>query len=447
MPVTIPDTADGLRATLDDKAALAEVTATPAALAEFVAAYAAKTTRRDPEIVAQTRDLVAEGIQAWHRDHGDQGGPAAQVVPGQRRAESYNPRAAGAALDGIAADAEAFFAALRPRPDAAGLAARERMAEIQASFGTTVPSDGGFLVPEVLRSQLLQTALESSIVRSRATTVPMDSQRVPFPMIDETTHSGSVRGGIVGYWTEEAGALTESQATFGRVVLDARKLTGYAVVPRELMQDSILAFTAWVQQAFPEALSFFEDIAFISGSGADRPLGYLDAGNTALVTVAKESGQTAGTIVWENILEMYSRLLPTSLGSSVWIASIDTFRQLATMALSVGTGGGPVWIGGMTSPGASTPPMSILGRPVIFTEKHPALGSKGDIALVDLKYYLVGDRQQLQADVSEHYRFANDQTAIRFIQRVDGRPWIKSAITPANGSSRTLSPFVTLAAR
>jgi hypothetical protein len=44
------------------------------------------------------------------------------------------------------------------------------------------------------------------------------------------------------------------------------------------------------------------------------------------------------------------------------------------------------------------------------------------------------------------YRFGNDQTAFRLIQRVDGRPWIQSAITPANGGS-TLSPFVELSTR
>jgi hypothetical protein len=44
---------------------------------------------------------------------------------------------------------------------------------------------------------------------------------------------------------------------------------------------------------------------------------------------------------------------------------------------------------------------------------------------------------------SEHYKFGNDKTAYRIIERVDGRPWIQSAITPANSGS-TLSPFVQL---
>jgi hypothetical protein len=36
-------------------------------------------------------------------------------------------------------------------------------------------------------------------------------------------------------------------------------------------------------------------------------------------------------------------------------------------------------------------------------------------------------------------------TAFRVIERVDGRPWLQSAITPQNNGA-TLSPFVKLAA-
>jgi HK97 family phage major capsid protein len=113
------------------------------------------------------------------------------------------------------------------------------------------------------------------------------------------------------------------------------------------------------------------------------------------------------------------------------------------MALSVGTGGAPVWLNN----GVEGPPMTILGRPVFFTEKTPALGTTGDISFVDLSYYLVGDRMMLQASSSEHIAFDSDQTAYRFIERVDGRPWLQSAITPKNNSANTLSAFVQLATR
>jgi HK97 family phage major capsid protein len=268
----------------------------------------------------------------------------------------------------------------------------------------------------------------------------METLRVPYPTVDSTTNVGSVHGGIVTYWTEEGGTLTRSQAKFGRVVLDAKKLTAYAVVPNELIADSAASFDAFINQAFPEAVAFGEDGAFFDGTGVGEPLGFMDA--PAMVAITAEAGQPATTIVWENLVKAFARMLPASLNRAVWIVAPDTFPELATMALSVGTGGSAVWLNN----GAAGPPMTILGRPVIISEKARTLGAAGDVNFVDLAYYLIGDRQVMSAQSSEHANFDTDETAFRFIERVDGRPWIQSAITPRN-SGDTLSPFVQLAAR
>jgi HK97 family phage major capsid protein len=148
--------------------------------------------------------------------------------------------------------------------------------------------------------------------------------------------------------------------------------------------------------------------------------------------------------VWENVVKMYSRMLPQSIGSAVWLCSPDTLPQLYTMGLAVGTGGGPIFMGFGDGPNA--PSMSLLGRPLIVTEKVPALGSQGQLAFLDFSKYLIGDRMAMSAARSTDYLFGQDMIAYRIIQRLDGRPWVQSAITPANGSSNTLSPYVQLAA-
>jgi HK97 family phage major capsid protein len=91
--------------------------------------------------------------------------------------------------------------------------------------------------------------------------------------------------------------------------------------------------------------------------------------------------------------------------------------------------------------------LTLLGCPVIVTEKTPGiLGAQGDISFVDFGFYLIGDRQHMTLDRSEHVGFRSDTTDFRVIQRNDGRPWLQSAITPQNGGP-TLSPFVQLAVR
>ncbi|MFC4609730.1 phage major capsid protein [Streptomyces maoxianensis] len=411
---------------------------------DVVSAYARAVQDKDESIATQVREEVQRVTAAFLKDNGAENIRRVNLDPNtapKAHNTFYNPKAPGAKADKLFANMAEFMAATHHKSQGAeAMAKRAELEQIRNSFGSTVPSDGGFLIPEYLRSELLRVSLEKSIVRSRARVIPMESLTVPFPTIDSSSNVSSVYGGITAYWTEEAGQLVESQAKFGRVKLEAKKLTAYAEVPNELYSDSLVSLEAFINQAFPEALAFFEDNAFMNGTGTGEPLGFFRA--DAQVSVAKESAQAADTIKWENIVKMYARMLPSSLGNAVWIVNQEVFPQLATMALNVGTGGSAIWLNN----GAEGAPMTILGRPVIITEKAGALGDINDINFVDLSYYLIGDRQSMTSDASPHYKFANDKTAIRFIERVDGRPWIQSAITPKKGSN-TLSPFVTLAER
>jgi HK97 family phage major capsid protein len=259
------------------------------------------------------------------------------------------------------------------------------------------------------------------------------------PTIRDTTHASSVYGGFQAYWSPEAGTITESEPVFGSVQLEAYKLAMSTRINNELRQDAP-AIDGFLNQKAPEAINYFEDDAFINGIGVGQPLGLLNV--DAMVSVSKETGQAASTVVWENLVKMFSRLLPTSMANAVWVINHDVFPQLATMSLSVGTGGSAIWMAN----GVGGPPMTILGRPVVFTEKAQTLGTAGDIYLADFTQYLIGDRQTITAFASEHRYAETDQTLFRFTERVDGRPWIDSALTPRNGSN-TLSPFINLAVR
>lgn len=474
--LTVPSDSDGLLELLGNATKLKEYFS-PAALAdgttkEFLNAYGRDFAKNNKDTETEVRDQVQSVLFDMVRKGGDTTGPklGATLAGGspvitadgtklvsKGRGAVYNRASIGAQLENAIKTEDRFgsmgeycqaIMQLRnpsTKPGRDGLVTKLKgIQEFQNSFSSEEPGAGGYLIPETMRSELLQLALEESIVRSRATVIPMSTLRVPIPTVDETSHVSSLFGGVIFYWTEEAASLTESTATFGKVVLDAKKLTGFFKVPAELLDDAP-AFAGWFDARVPAGLAWFEDVAFMTETGVGTPLGFINA--PASVAVAKETGQATGTIVWENIVKMYSRMLPTSLKNAVWIASIDTFPELATMALAVGTGGGPVWIGGWGQSGSEMPPMTILGRPVIFTEKTPALSTTGDLNFVDLSYYLIGDRQQIRVDSSEHFLFQNNQVAYRIIERVDGRPWIQSALTAHNGSSATLSPFVQIATR
>ncbi len=468
MTITIPDSPAGLTEVLNDGTKMKELWASKEALGEFIEGYAKATDKADKgEVKAEAREQMQLVLAEYLKNNGSNAAPPVQLSDGPAHKQrpmiaglsakpgmnTYNRRAPGASADGIFEDASEFFRATwhhsRRLKDWGDLEPKvNKLRDIQNSYGSEVPGDGGFLIPEELRSEILQVALEEAVMRPLATVIPMSSARVPIPSIDDTSHQSSILGGVVGYWTEEAAGLTESQASFSRVVLDAKKLTVYAEVPNELLMDAP-AFEGFFSNTFPTAITWFEDAGFLTGTGVGEPQGYVNS--PVAIQQAVLAGQNSGngaTITWENIVAMYSRMLPSSLGRAVWVCSNDTFPQLATMALSVGTGGGPVWIGNMAGGqgGASSPPLTLLGCPIKISEKVGPLGTPGDVAFIDPKYYLIGDRMEMQVSASEHYKFANDKTAYRVVSRVDGRPWLQSPITPKNGGP-SLSPVVLLAAR
>lgn len=378
----------------------------------------------------------AKGLEALKR-----GGVDAVTTIGNK---FYQPKALGAryGAEEYGGSLAQFLIDVSPKAYVTPELAQRRETLRNAAASSGEPASGGFLVPEAFRAELLSLSLEQSVVRPRARVVPMETSRVIYPYIDDTSHASNVFGGVQGYWTPESGTMTDVAASFGRMALEAWKLTAFANVPNELIADSAVSFEAFVRSTFPQALAYFADVAFLSGSGAGQPLGILTDANNARVVQAKESGQAADTIVWENIVKMYARMLPQSLSSAVWVVSPNTFAELATMALSVGTGGGPIWLNN----GVQGPPATILGRPVIISEKVPALGNEGDVNFIDFSYYLVGDRQAMTVASSEHFRFQNGETSFKFVERLDGRPWLQSALTPRNGGD-TLTPFVSLAER
>ena len=182
--------------------------------------------------------------------------------------------------------------------------------------------------------------------------------------------------------------------------------------------------------------------AIYNGTGAGQPLGIMNG--ASLVTVTPEAGQAAATVVAENIFKMWARMWGRSRANAVWLINQDVEPELFNLALPVGTGGQSVY---MPPNGLADSPYSTLfGRPVIPVEYAATLGTTGDIMLADLNQYVMLEKGGIQAASSIHVNFVYDETAFRFVLRLDGQPKWQSALTPANGTN-TLSPFVVLDTR
>ena len=308
----------------------------------------------------------------------------------------------------------------------------------------TIASDGGFLVGTDFSTELLTRAYAMGEITSRCRRVPIsgNSNSLKINGIDESSRAaGSRWGGVRGYWLAEAGALTASKPVFRQIELKLSKLGVLAYATDELLQDAA-ALGAIVMDAASEEIMFMTENSIINGTGAGMPLGVLNA--NALVTVTKETGQAATTVVAQNIIKARSRLWARSRPSSVWLINQDVEPQLHQMTLPVGTGGVPVYLPASGLAGGSFD--TLYGRAVVPVEYCPTLGTVGDVIYADFSQYLLADKGGIQSASSIHVNFTVDETVFRFIYRVDGQPVWHTALTPANGVN-TLSPFVVVATR
>lgn len=296
-----------------------------------------------------------------------------------------------------------------------------------------IASDGGYLIQKDFSTTLLTRMNDIGNIKDRVNTIPIsaNSDGLELYAVDETSRAtGSRWGGVQVYWGAEADEAAAKKPKVRRMLLELKDLIGLAYASNRLLRDAS-ALGAIFTQAFAEEMNFMIEDSLINGDGVGKPIGILNSG--AVVSVAKETGQAAGTIVYENIVKMYSRCWLRSRPNAVWIYNQDIEPQLMTMSIGVGTAGQPVYL---PAGGASaTPYATLMGRPAFPVEYCATLGTTGDIMLVDFSQVAAIEKDAMQADQSIHVRFTTNENTFRFIYRYDAQPTWNSALTPFKGSA------------
>lgn len=316
-------------------------------------------------------------------------------------------------------------------------------AKAPTGLQTGVPSEGGFLVGTDMAPGILARVYQVGQVISRVsmTGISANSNSMTFHAEDESSRKdGYRRGGIRAYWTAEAGEMTASQPKFRDIDLKLKKVTGLVYATDELLADAG-ALESWITTNLPEELRFVVEDAVINGDGVGKPQGIVNSG--ALITVSAETGQDAGTIVAQNVMNMWARRW-TPANDYIWLVNQDTGPQLWQMELPVGTGGIALYQppGGLSA----TPYATLMGRPVIEVEYCETVGTEGDILLVSLNQFQMIEKGGIESASSMHVRFVYGENVFRFIYRCDGESLWNAPLTPYKGTN-TVSPYLSLATR
>jgi len=321
----------------------------------------------------------------------------------------------------------------------------------------TVGTDGGFLIQKEFTTDLLESTFKAGDILSRvdSTEIGANADGLEVVYLDEVSRAtGSRWGGIQVYRAAEADSVTGKKPQLGKWECRLEDILGAAYMTERLLQDA-QGMQDVFQKGFAEEFTFKSEDEIFRGNGAGQMLGILTALYSATagaslgptVSVAKESTQTADTVIFDNIEKMWLRVHPRSRAKGAWFVNIEVEPQLAQLQVGIGVSGQLVYMppGGLSG----APYATLKGRPVIPCEYSSGLGDVGDIVFADFSRFKVITKGGLQSDESIHVRFLNNERTFRWVTRINGKPKDKTAITPykATDSTLRLSPFVTLAAR
>lgn len=291
-------------------------------------------------------------------------------------------------------------------------------------------SGGTYLVPDEFYNEIFALDPLAEVVRPRAMILPAGDNpdaKIHLPTFTQST--GGFAGGVSSTNEAENTAYSGgSDPAFNEVTLEPAKRIYDVDVSNELLRNAP-ALAAFLRRVFRWHYMDLNDYHFIVGSGTDQPKGVANADCGIEV-----SRNTASSILFEDIAGMYAKIY--DVNNAVWIANVDTRGDLIDLKDS--SGNRLYWPGDKTRALGPT----FYGIPILFTGNGATIGTKGDLILANLQYYVIKDGSGPFIGMSEHAGWKADQTNFRLVWHVDADMWPQASITTNSGA--TVSPVVHL---
>ena len=247
------------------------------------------------------------------------------------------------------------------------------------TMSTTTDSQGGYTVPEEVRSTIIEQLKYYSGMREACQLISTaNGVKINWPTSDGTAEVGEI--------VAENTAVTDSDPSFGTVALEVYKYSSKCVtVPWELLQDTAVDMEGFIRRRLVERLGRIQNQHFTTGTGTSQPKGLVTS-LTKTVTAAE-----ADAISYDDLVELE--------------AGIDiAYRRSRTCRLMLGdpslkllkklkdNQGRPLWVPGV----ATNAPDTILGyRYVVNNDLAAVAASAVTMVFGDLSAYIIRDAMSI----------------------------------------------------
>lgn len=284
---------------------------------------------------------------------------------------------------------------------------------LQADLDT----QGGFLVPEQFANDLIQAMDNEVFVRKLATKLTLaKAASLGVPTLDADISDAD--------WTSELGPVTEDTAmAFGKRTLTPVPLAKRIKISRKLLQVSAIPAETLMSQRLAYKFGVTEEKAFLTGNGANQPLGVFTASSQGISTSRDvATGNSSTAIGADGLYEAKFALKGGYWKNAQWLFHRDAVKQIAKLK---DNNGQYLW-----QPAISAGhPDTVLQMPYSMSEYAPNTFTSGLYAgiLGDFSKYWIADSLAMEVQrLDELYAEVNQ---IGFIGRmeVDGMPVLEEA--------------------
>lgn len=272
------------------------------------------------------------------------------------------------------------------------------------------PGDGGYLVPALTESMILERIPTYGQARRFMTVLPMSGNVLNMPKQNALP---------TAYWVGENETISDSKPTLTQQTLTPKKLAGLVIMSNELFADANVSIGNYILSKMAEVFGVAEDSQFFDGSGSPMT-GIFATGNTFGNLVTFSGNGT--TVSYDNLVDIADGVDANYLTGAGWFMSRSyrsTIRKIKDdQHMPIATAYG-------------NEPMTLFGYPVNVVENAPSTATasnKPGIILGNLQNSIIGDVAGIRVDFLKEATIdgvslaENDLVAIRCIKRVAFTP-------------------------
>lgn len=348
-----------------------------------------KIQARVDEIVASRVAPSAPAIEAVATIEPELNEEKKEMIPAQ--AKAFNSKF-------FASNEDAYVSGQALLAQAGNRKAKDFMAA--QSIGTD--SEGGYTVPTPLAASLINLLEEVGVARKVCKRIVMSASTWTVPKL--LTHAS------VSY-PAEAGAISDSDVSFGQVQLVATKVASLVKMSTEVNEDSIISMMDTVVQSMAYSIATAEDQNLFLGVAG----GINTAGIAGDASVADTAVANAGALALTDLTACTVSLGNPVVGArNEWYMNPVLFHgQIRDLLNAAGGNTMSDWAGGARP--------SLLGYPVNFVNVMDASGA-GKMGVVfgdaSLGCYF-GDRRAVNFRTLTELYANTDQVGVQATSRVD----------------------------